>query len=171
MWFIDREAYMAAARKAGRAIRCEQYVLRRDAAIAKLPAVPRARYLLALRKFDEAESVLEAHLEEHKDDPLALLLMGMVQDVWGQNNLGRAEACYRRLSEMKELKPKFTGMYMQLHLLVQQKQWSLAQSLLNRMRSTFPRVHEDYDKDVTRLAKQIKKANPPKKTSPPAGKE
>lgn len=158
MWFIDREAYMAAARKAGRAISSEQYVRRRDVAIAKLPAVPRARYLLALRKFDEAEDVLDAHLKEHAADPLALLLMGMVQDAWGQNDLKRAEACYRRLSEMKDPKPRFTGMYMHLHLLVHRKQWSQAQSLLNRMRSTFPRIDEDYDADIKRLSKRIRKA-------------
>ncbi len=158
MWFIDREEYMAAAKKAGRAIRSEQYVCLRDVAIAKLPAVPRARYLLALRKFDEAEDVLEAHLKEHADDPLALLLMGMVQDAWGQNDLKRAEACYRRLSEMKDPKHRFTGMYMHLHLLVHQKQWSQAQSFLNRMRSTFPRIDEDYDADIKRLGKRIRKA-------------
>ena len=169
MWFIDREAYMAAARKAGRAIRSEQYVRRRDVAIAKLPAVPRARYLLALRKFDEAEDVLEAHLKEHKDDPLALLLMGMVQDVWGQNDLERAEACYRRLSEMKEPKPRFTGMYMYLHLLVHKKQWSRAQSFLNRIRSTFPRIYEDYDRDITRLGKRIRKAMADDRSRPDPG--
>ena len=91
-------------------------------------------------------------------DPLALMMMVMVQDAWGQKNLKRAEACYRRLSEMKEPKPRFTGMYMQLHLLIHRKQWSQAQSLLNRMRSTFPRIYEDYDSDITRLGKQIRKA-------------
>lgn len=158
MYFIDREKYMAAAKKAGRAIRCEQYIPLRDAAIAKISAVPRAWYLLALRKFDEAEKVLEAHLGKHADDPLAILLMGMVQDAWGLKDLKRAEACYIRLSKMKEPKPRFTGMYMQLHLLVRQKRWSQAQSFLKRIRSTFPRIYEDYDKDITWLGRQIRKA-------------
>jgi hypothetical protein len=159
MSFIDREKYITAAVNAGRAVQSQQYIRLRDIAIAKLPAVPRARYLLALRRLDEAEDVLDAHLKEHSDDPLAILLMGMVQDSWGKKDLKRADACYRKLMGMKDRKVSFTGMYMILHQLVHQKKWSEAQTLAKRIRSEFPVIREEYEKDITRLDQRIGKAS------------
>jgi hypothetical protein len=168
MQFIDREKFMAAARKAGRAVTSEEYVKRRDDAIARIPPVPQARELMALRKFAQAKDVLDPHLKAKPDDPHVILLAGMVNDSWGLNDIQAAKGYYARLEEMADPSVRFTGMYMRLHMEIHEKKWPDAAATVKLIRDTFPALSEDLDKEIADLSVKIDKAIHPGAAKSPA---
>ena len=158
MSFIDRQKYMEAAVEANRALKTDEYVKLRDAAIAKMPPLPQARTLTAQRKFPQAKAVLDPYLQEHGEEPLAILLTGMINDSWGLKNPAVADDCYSRLEQMTDPSVKFTGMYMKLHVVSRDKKWDQAAATLKRIRDTFPTLEEEYEGDIATLSRQIDKA-------------
>jgi len=172
MWFIDRQKYMAAARAGGRAVNTEDYVRLRDAAIAKIPPVPQARELMALRKFAQAKDVLDPHLKAKPDDPHAILLAGMVNDSWGLNDIQAAKGYYTRLEEMADPAARFTGMYMRLHMEIHEKKWPDAAATVKLIRNTFPALSEDFEREIADLSAKIDKAiNPGAAKNPANGRK
>lgn len=158
LWFIDRQKYMDMAIEAGRAVKTQEYAERRDAAIAQMPPLPQARMLMMQKKFSQARDVLAPYLDAHKDEPLAILLQGMIHDSWGLKDLALAEDCYERLEAMPDPSVKFTGLYMQVHLLMSLKKWEAAAAAIGRIRTSTPMLLEEFESEIAALFKQVEKA-------------
>jgi hypothetical protein len=157
IFFKDRKQLIEVAKKAGRYGTSKAYETFRDEAIAKLPPVYRARFLLGLRRFEEAQAVLGDHLKKKPDDPLAILLQGMLLDVQDTTAVAPARTWYQKLVAMDDPRAKFTGLYMQLPMLVREKQWSQAAGVLKRIREQFPRIEESFSREIDGLEKKIKR--------------
>ena len=137
-----------------------------DAALDKQPPVIRARSLLGLRRFEESQAVLDAYfenarLEKEKKDyyyPLAILAQGMLLDVQDTAAVTPARKWYQKLAAMDDPRAKVTGLYMQLPMLVREKQWAQAAEVLKAIREQFPQIQYFDMQEIDRLEREIKRA-------------
>jgi len=149
MLFVGAGEFLEAAKAAGRVTTGPEYRRRQEERLAGLPPLERAKYAFATRRFDLAEPLLSQVLRENPESAEALLLMGRLCDLACTNRPDDALGYYRRLAALKDnRRASFSGVYLQLVLLRNQKRWPEARATIEEISRRFPKLHDYHQRDV-----------------------
>jgi tetratricopeptide (TPR) repeat protein len=141
--YVRNEDFLAKAEAMGRVMTTAEFLVRRDALVEALPALERAKVYFAMRRFDEAEALLEEIARAEPRHAEALLLLGWLNDAWCTNRPDDARRYYRRLAAMED-DPNvcFSGHYMEFLMLGREKQWKELIEAGDRMVARFPQIED-----------------------------
>ena len=110
---VSTASLLKAAAGAGLTWTSDQLKARRDKLVAGAPALDRAKFTIALRRFDEARRVLEKILKAEPRNAEAMLLMGFVLDYKCLNRPAEAMAWYKKAAALDTPEAALAAMVLQ----------------------------------------------------------
>ena len=99
----------AAAKRCDRAMTNQQFIARQNKIIEAMSGLERAKIEFSLKRFDDSKKHLLEVLTQQPNDAETLLMLGLVHDTWGLNDVKTA-----------------SGFYQQAELVSSDRSWGLA---------------------------------------------
>jgi cell division septum initiation protein DivIVA/tetratricopeptide (TPR) repeat protein len=91
-----------AAKKCGRVMTANNFLDRQQKLVSTMTGLDRAKIEFSLLQFEQSKRFLREILKQTPDDAEAHLMMGILHDTWGLDDLQQASLSYRRAEELSQ---------------------------------------------------------------------
>jgi len=161
---VSTASLLEAAAKAGLTWTSQQLKARREKLLAAAQPLNRAKFAIALRRFNEARRLLEEILNDTPDNAEAQLLMGFVHDTQCLGRPDEAMAWYQKVAALDEPEAALAAMVMQCWQHAAAGLWSEALAVTDAAMARF-KLDYHATRDFQRMRRELAGKAPARKKS------